>query len=277
MPGERGPEPRRTLAVLLNAAVALSVAACAPRVTVAIPGGDSRPDPGAEAAFDAATSSCRVLRSRSMELALAGRVRDQVVRGTVQAATTTSGDLRLEGVAPFGAPLFVLVSSGERASLLLPREARVLRDEPTVDVLEALVGLRLTAADLHALLTGCVVSAPAVRGGRAYGSDWWAVDIGPRQSAFLRRSPTPPRVEAARLDSLDIGYTAFNATSPREVMLVAPGAAGTPGVRLRVRLGQVEDNPALPAEAFRLDASPGATPLPLDELQARGLRLGSTR
>ncbi len=277
MPGARSAEPRRTPAVLLIATVALSVAACAPRVTVAIPTGDARPDPAAEAAFEAATSPCRVLRSRSMELALAGRVRDQVVRGTVHAATTSSGDLRLEGVAPFGAPLFVLVSSGERASLLLPREARMLRDAATVDVLEALVGLRLTAADLHALLTGCVVSAPAVGGGRAYGSDWWAVDIGPRQSAFLRRSLTPLRVQAARLDSLDVGYTAFHAASPREVVLVAPGTAGTAGVRLRVRLGQVEDNPALPAEAFSLAASPGATPLPLDELQARGLRLGSTR
>lgn len=274
MLGGRSPERGRGATVLLLA-ITLATAACAPRVTVSMPGGDARPDPAAVTAFEAATASCRAIRSRSMELALAGRVRDQVVRGTVQAGTTSAGDLRLEGVAPFGTPLFILVASGERASLLLPRESRVLRDAPAADVLEALIGLRLSAADLHALLTGCVVSQPVLTGGRAYGHDWLAVDVGPAQSAFLRRPGAAPRVDAARLAPLDIGYSDFLGARPREVRLSVPGEARRSGVQLRVRLRQVEDNPQLPAEAFRLEAPLTAAPLLLEDLRAQGPRLGS--
>lgn len=270
MHGARSPERADGPAVLLLC-VALATAACAPRVTVSIPGGDSRPESGAAAAFETATAPCRAIRSRSMELALAGRVRDETLRATVQAGTTASGDLRLEGVAPFGAPVFVLVASGEHASLLLPRESRVLLDAPTADVLDALVGLRLSAADLHALLTGCVVSQPEPTGGRAYGNDWLAVDVGAARSIFLRRSGLTPRVEAARLGALEVGYRDFKGDAVREVLLSAPG------IRLRLRLGQVEDNPVLPAEAFRLVAPSSATPLSLDELRTQGLRLGSGR
>jgi hypothetical protein len=36
------------------------------------------------------------------------------------------GSLRLEGVAPFGSPAFILAARAGRATLLLPRDNRVL-------------------------------------------------------------------------------------------------------------------------------------------------------
>jgi hypothetical protein len=247
---------------------------CAPRVSVSLPGGTGRPDAGAPARFAAATAECGATRTWSGELRVSGRVRGDRVRGRLLAGSTKGGDLRLEAVAPFGAPLFVLAARSERATLLLPRESRALRDEPAADVLEALVGLRLTAADLHSLLTGCVAADPAASNGRAFADDWTAVDIGQGRTAFVRESAGGPRVEAARLGHVDVGYAAYQGHSPREIRLVSRNGSGR--LELLIALSQVERNVDLPEEAFRVDVPPEVRPLALDELARRGLAIAAT-
>ena len=59
------------------------------------------------------------------ELGLSGRAAGQRMRGRVLAGLVP-GALRLEGVAPFGAPVFILVADGTRGTLLLSRERRVV-------------------------------------------------------------------------------------------------------------------------------------------------------
>jgi hypothetical protein len=192
----------------------------------------------------------------------------------VLAGTAAGGHLRLEGVAPFGSPIFVLAVSNERASLLLPRERRLLRDASAVDVLDALVGLPLSAADMQALLTGCVVANPAPSNGRAIDDAWLAVDLGGSRTAFLTRSPSGWRIAAARLDTFDVAYEAFEGRSPREIRLVT-SRAHDDDVRLALRLAQVEQNVDLPVEAFEIGDAGQADPLTLDELRARGIGVSS--
>ena len=54
------------------------------------------------------------------------------MRGRAIAGFDLPGSLRLEGVAPFGPPAFILAGRDEAATLLLPRENRVLREEKEI-------------------------------------------------------------------------------------------------------------------------------------------------
>jgi hypothetical protein len=250
-------------------AVALAVA-CAPRVRVTLPGGAGRPDPGAVERYAEATARCAGVRTWSGEIALAGRVRGDAVRGRVLAGSTSTGDVRLEGVAPFGGPVFVLAARNERATLLLPREDRALMDAPASAVLEALAGLPLAAADLHAVLTGCVVAERTPSNGRALDDGWLAVDLGVDRTAFLRGGTSGWQVSAARVGPLAIAYEAREAGSPREIRISSLSGPGGE-LQLRLRLAQVEENGELPAEAFQVSVPADARPLTLQELRARGL------
>ena len=49
--------------------------------------------------------------------------------------------MRLEAVAPFGPAGFILVTRGEQAVLLLPRDERVVRGESAEAILGALTGV----------------------------------------------------------------------------------------------------------------------------------------
>ena len=59
----------------------------------------------------------------------------ETLRGRVLAGIAAPGRLRLEAVAPFGPPVFILAASGTSATLLLPRDNRVLTGEPASAIL----------------------------------------------------------------------------------------------------------------------------------------------
>jgi hypothetical protein len=259
----------------LVAAAAIACVSCAPRITVSLPGGTANPNPSAIEIFADATAHCRTVRTWSAEMAVSGRARGRTIRLRTLGGTTADGDLRLEGVAPFGAPLFVLAVRDEVATLVLPRERRVLREEPSAEVLEALVGLRLSAADLHAVLTGCVVAQADVQNGRGYDEHTLAVDVGDRRTVYLQRLEGVWRVSAARLESLLVGYDQFAGAAPTEVRLVT-GGAGEAQVALSLRLSQIEENATLPPEAFAVADPDDARPLSLDELRERGVGTSGT-
>ncbi len=118
--------------------------ACGPR-RIALPAGPGTPLPDYAAAFSSARGGMRRRSERlQAELALSGRAAGQRMRGRVHAGLIP-GALRLEGVAPFGSPVFILVAEGVRGTLLLLRDRRVLEDAPPEEILNALVGIRLGA------------------------------------------------------------------------------------------------------------------------------------
>jgi hypothetical protein len=172
------------------------------------------------------------------------------------------GALRLEGVAPFGAPVFILVADGLRGTLLLSRDRRVVRDAAPEEILNALIGVRLGPDDLRAMLAGCVRAAAEAGGARAYGADWLAVDLAAGGTIYLRRTDSAWRIVAGRYGGLEIDYPAFQGDRPSHVVLRGPG------LDLSLALNQVEVNGELPRDQLvALTIPEGVAPLSLEQLR----------
>ena len=171
------------------------------------PSGTPGPDPTAADAFVAATASCRGFRSIEGELALSGRAGEERVRGRVLTGLEAGGAVRLEAPAPFGAPFFILAGRSEVATLILPRERRVLANTPVSAVLERLTGLSLGADDLRLILSGCLVEKPAPADGRQWPGGWQAVTIGPERVAYIRTVQGRPVLVAADYGPWHVDYS----------------------------------------------------------------------
>ncbi|HVB36963.1 MAG TPA: hypothetical protein VND92_00430 [Vicinamibacterales bacterium] len=230
-----------------------------------------------ESAYAAATASCRDVRVLTAEVSVSGTVGRQRIRGRLLAGLERPDGLRLEGVAPFGQPAFVLVAHGGRATLLLPRDGRVLRDAEPAAVLDALAGISLSPAGLLAALSGCGTASPTPVAGRAYGRDWLRIELQDGSLVYLRRgqgiwrlvSALPP---AGGGRQLRVDYATFGGATPAEVRLSVADA----GVDLRLRLSQVDVNVPLNARAFQIDVPAGTTPLTLQELRQASPLAGRT-
>jgi hypothetical protein len=198
-------------------------------------------------------------------LALSGRAAGQRVRGRVLAGFVPAA-LRLEGMAPFGTPVFILVADGPRGTLLLSRDRRVVRDAAPEEILNALIGLRLGPDDLRALLSGCVKAAAEPAAGRRFGNDWIAVDLKTGGTLYLRRSDGQDwRIAAGRYGGLEIDYLEFEGPRPSRISL-----SGT-GLNLALSLSQVEIGGNLPrSELVTLKIHEGVAPLTLEELRRAG-------
>ena len=171
----------------------------------------------------AATAACKGFRSIEGELSLSGRAGGERVRGRILTGLESGGAVRLEAVAPFGAPFFVLAGRAERATLVLPREHRVLKDTAVADVLERLTGLALGADDLRLIVSGCLVERAAPSDGRQWGGGWRAVTIGPDRVAYLRVANGQPVLAAADYGPWHVDYSAHAGGFPRVVRVRRAG------------------------------------------------------
>lgn len=229
-----------------------------------LPSGPGTPAPDYMSAYNSARAACDGVRSLQAQLGLSGRAAGQRMRGRVHAGLIP-GAWRLEGVAPFGSPVFILVADGSRGTLLLLRDRRVLQNAPPEEILNALVGIRLAPDDLRALLTGCVKAAADPAEGRAYGSDWIAVDLASGGTIYLHRQNGAWRIVAGRYSGLEIDYPAFQNLRPSRVVL-----RGT-DLNLLLSLEQVDIDSDLPREQLvAVQIPPGLTPLTLEELRRAG-------
>ncbi len=215
--------------------------------------------------FDAASASCRAIRTWTAEIALSGRVARRRLRARVLAGLQAPDALRLEAVAPFGKPIFILVARGNRATLLLPREARVLDGAAPAAILEALAGIAIRPEELRAIATGCVSSDPRPVSARRYGDEWAAVDLKDGWTVYLRQA----RPVAAARGSLVLEYRAWQGGWPAEIQLRSAPPGGS-AADLILALSQVETNVALAAEAFTIEIPNGTAPLTLEELRHAG-------
>lgn len=201
------------------------------------------------------------------ELALSGRAGGRGVRGRAIAGFELPGSLRLEGVAPFGPPAFILAARGTTATLLLPRDNRVVRGAPE-EILGALTGVSLSPADLQAIFTGCVVAAPGATLGRLHQSGWASIDLGGGAVLFLQRQGTGWQRRAARRPGWQIEYPSWQGEFPQTVRLRSLNE--TVDVDLTVALSQLETNVPLDAAAFTVKVPAGAIELTLTELREAG-------
>lgn len=242
--------------------LAVVTAGCAAR-GVTLPTGAGQPLTDYAAVHAEAARSCAGVKTLSAELGLSGHAGDQKVRGRALAGFEVPDAMRLEGLAPFGPPAFILASRGGRATLLLPRDERVVRDARPDEILGALTGVALAPADLQAILSGCVVPSPTPIGGAQYGSKWRSVDLQGGATIYLQEQNGRWQVRAARRAGWQVEYPAWQGAFPRRVRLVS---ADAPDVDVRADISQLETNVDLPPTAFEVDVPREATPIGLDEL-----------
>jgi outer membrane lipoprotein-sorting protein len=246
---------------LLVASLALW-SGCAPKAPV-LPTGAGVPFPEFKSAYDEATASCRAIKTITASMAMSGKAATMKLRGRIDAGFEAPARARLEGRAPFGKPVFILVADGPRGTLVLPRDNRVLRDAPPDQIVDALAGVRLGPDALRTAVTGCGLTVAEPTGGRTFGNGWSAVSL-PDGTVYLRRPADKWEVAAATSGPVTVTYTDYAAGRPATLRLRAPNAD------LTLRLSEVETNTTLHPKTFEVDLPERAVPLTLEELRRAG-------
>jgi hypothetical protein len=245
----------------------LLLASCAqPRLN--LPSDAGTPFPDYQQVHASASMACSGVRTMTAELGLSGHAGAQKLRGRVVAGFERPASMRLEGVAPFGAPAFILAARGETAILWLPRDGQVVRGVPAEEILGALTGVTLAPADLQAILTGCVVAAPKPAGGRLHGNGWASIELQDGATLYLQRRGNAWTVRAARRAGWQIEYPAWQGSFPAAARLRS--LAGTTDVDLTATVSQLEVNVDVDAAAFTLSVPADARPMTIDDLRAGG-------
>ncbi len=229
------------------------------------------------------SAACRGVKTLTAELGLSGRAGRERLRGRVLAGFGAPDSMRLEGVAPFGAPAFILVARGGQATLLLPRANGVLRAARPDDILGALTGVALAPADLLAILTGCGVPAPAVERGVLHANGWASLYLKGGTTLYLQPVSAGWQIRVARRPGWTIEYPEWGSSGPRVVRLRSDAGAHsgasprTPSgpmlsapVDLTAAISQLEMNVDLDPAAFAVDVPASAAPITLEELRDAG-------
>lgn len=258
---------RRRIVCILPIAFCMAWSACAAR-GIALPTDPGTPFPDFAQVHGQVSAACAGVRTLTAELGLSGRAARQTLRGRVVAGFERPASMRLEGVAPFGPPAFILVARGETATLLLPRDNRVLRGARADAILGALTGVSLGPADLQAILTGCVTSAPRATGGRLHQDGWAAIDLAGGATLYLRRADASWQPRAGRRSGWQIEYPQWEAGFPRTVRLRSDTQRVE--VDLTASVSQIETNMDIDESAFSVNVPPDARDLSLEELRNAG-------
>ena len=245
----------------------LLLAGCAPRL-LSFPTDPGNPLPDFAQIHREVTAACADVRTLTAELALAGRAGAQRVRGRAIVGFERPRSMRLEGVAPFGPPAFILAARDDVAILLLPRDNRVLRGERAEDILGALTGVGLAPAELQAVLTGCVSATPGATNGRLHGNGWASVDLPEGGVLYLERTGSRWRTRAASRSGWQIEYPLWQGAFPQTVRLRSTDSRVA--VDVTATVSQVEANISVDQAAFTVNAPSSARELTLAELRANG-------
>ena len=257
----------RCFVCIVHCALCISIAACAPR-RLELPTDQGTPLLDFANIYSQLVSTCAGVKTLTAELALSGRAGGQDLRGRVIAGFARPASMRLEGVAPFGPPAFILVARDAVGTVLLPRENRVLQGARADEILGALTGVALSPADLQAIMTGCVMPASDATGGRVHGNGLASLDLTGGATLYIQREGTRWRLRAATRPGWQIEYPGWQGEFPRTVRLRSRDEAA--GVNITAGISQLEANVDLAASAFTVDVPPRALALTLDELRNRG-------
>lgn len=258
---------------LLILTVGVALSGCAAKKRFEPPTGAGEPLPEFSRIFEDATKACRDVRTLTAEAALSGRLAGQKVRGRLHMGLADQNSMRLELIAPFGPPGFILVAQGGEGTLLLPRDNAVVKAAPAVELIDALAGLSLSPDELRAVATGCVAPAAKPTGGQRYPNGLAAITLEGEAMAYIDTRPSgsagggggAPVIVAARRPGLFIEYGKPVNGLPRLIRL-----RSDPRADLTLDLAQVELNVPLEPAAFKLDVPADARPLTLEELRKNG-------
>ena len=261
---------RPTRAALALAVLSVLSVSCG-KPFLKLPSGPGAPASDGREAFEQATAACRRVSSITLEIAVTGSIGGRRTRGRLSAGLARPASARLEAVAPFGQPVFMFVANGDDATLLLPRDNRVLEHGRADAVLEAIAGVALDAPALLAVVTGCA-AAPDPARAVALGETWRMAPDGPDQ-VYLRRdrAAEPWRLAVTVHRAADSGWRAeyrdYQNGLPRAIRL-ASASAGR--FDLQLGLSQIDVTTPLGADVFRIRIPASAAPVSLDELRESG-------
>ena len=245
-----------------------ALCACAPKALV-LPTGAGTPFPEFAAAYRQATAACSGVKTLSASMGMSGKAGRTKLRGRIDAGFAAPARARLEGRHPvFGKPVFILVADGDRGTLVLPREDRVLRDALPADIVEALAGVPLGADALRTAISGCgfgPVTAPG--NGRTFANGWAAGSSGDA-TTYLRRSGDGWEVAAATLGGITVSYADYASGRPATVRIRAGSNAAAADITLR--LSDVDINTTLDPRTFEVELPDRPVPLTLEELRRAG-------
>jgi outer membrane lipoprotein-sorting protein len=245
--------------------------ACTPK-PLALPSGASTPFPEFASAYQQATAACGGVKTLRASMSMSGKAGATKLRGRIDAGFAAPARARLEGIPPFGKPVFILVADGDRGTLVLPREDRVLRDAPPDRIVEALAGVPLGADALRTAISGCGFGAAAPADGRTFANGWAAGSSG-ASTTYLRRSGDGWEVAAATLGGVTVTYADYASGRPATVRIRAGSSPATADITLR--LSDVDINTTLDPRTFEVDLPERAVPLTLEELRRAGPLGGS--
>jgi hypothetical protein len=257
----------RAWARLVAVALVAAEVACTSPV-LQLPTGAPTALPDASAILRDAIGHCPGMRSITAEIGLSGRVGGTKLRGRLQAGFAQPDRLRLEAIAPFGAPFFVLAGAAGRSTLWLPRDARVLRDASAVDIVEALAGFSALPGDLAAWIAGCPAARFEPGEASAFGSQWARVASGER-TAWFHLSDRWRLVQTEQA-GLAVEFANHAGVQPGRVRIRRAAAADRGAVDVGLAIAQVETNVPLGDEAFSVDVRGDAAPMTLEELRRSG-------
>lgn len=266
--GTRGARGRHGIAwcCAVGTAVCLAIPACG-RKAVSFPTGAGTPFPEFASAYEQASAPCRSTRTVTVSMALSGKAGETKLRGRIDAGFAAPGRMRLEGRAPFGRPVFVLTAADNRATLVLPRDERVLTHTPPDQIVEALAGVPLDPDTLRTIVSGCGLTTVPPSAGDTYDGGWTAVrqeDV----TTYLRSSGSAWQLAGATRDKLTVSYSDYNRGRPTMIRLHAGSSASA--VDLTLALSDLETNTSLDPAVFRAQIPEHAVPMTLDELRRAG-------
>jgi len=204
-------------------------------------------------------------------MGLSGRAGSTKLRGRVDAGLEAPARARLEGIAPFGKPVFILVADGEHGSLVLPRDDRVLRDAPPDRIVEAVAGVALDAATLRTIVSGCGFGVtPPAADARLLPNGWVSATSGDN-TVYLRPASGGWQIAAATRGPLSVIYGDVASGRPASVRIRATSRDRVTA-DLTLRLSDVEVNATLDPRTFdiRPDLPAHPVPLTLEELRRAG-------
>jgi hypothetical protein len=255
---------------LLCCLAAAGCASCAPPLAK-LPSGPGAPASDGPEVLQAAVAACDHVSTLTAEIAVSGSAGGRRLRTRLLAGVAAPASVRLEAAAPFGAPLFVFVARDGEATLLLPRDERVLSHGRPDAVLEAVAGVPLDAAALRRVLAGCV-DAPRAPATKSFGSDWRAasdssIDLYVHRDAAGKWRLVAAMRHADGATAWRADFADFQNDLPRTIRLSSPGSDR---FDLRLKISQVEIDTPLRQEAFELRVPPGTSPISLDELRESG-------
>jgi hypothetical protein len=255
--------------VALTAAILTSSCAAAPLLK--LPAGPGVPSPDAATTLAQATVTCRAIRTFTAEVGVSGTIGGKKIRRSrLLAGVAAPASAYLDAPAPFGASVFIFAAVDDQATLLLPRDRRVLSGGRPAEVLEAAAGVPLGPSALRETLTGCTSNSA---GDGSDIGETWRVIRGSSERYLSRNRPADPwrLVAVVHRESGQPEWRAefrdFANDVPRTIRIAS---VDPKGFDLTLALSQVEINVPLEGDVFHPRVPSDYAPLTLDDLRAAG-------